>query len=90
MSLPIPHILTLQLKLKKKLGLLLMFSLGLLYVLFSYRPARALTEGSITIISIIRIKSLQAISFTDVSKPLHQHRLSALSAMSRPPNNLTK
>ncbi|CZR51597.1 uncharacterized protein PAC_01474 [Phialocephala subalpina] len=49
MSLPIPHILSLQLKLKKKLGLLLMFSLGLF----------------ITIISIIRIKSLQVISFTD-------------------------
>lgn len=49
MSLPIPHILSLQLKLKKKLGLLLMFSLGLF----------------ITIISIIRIKSLQVISFAD-------------------------
>ncbi|KUJ23478.1 uncharacterized protein LY89DRAFT_728223 [Mollisia scopiformis] len=49
MSLPVPHILTLQLKMKKKLGLLLMFSLGLF----------------ITIISIIRIKSLQVISFTD-------------------------
>ncbi|KAL3420924.1 integral membrane protein [Phlyctema vagabunda] len=49
MALPIPHILSLQLKMRKKLGLVLMFSLGIF----------------ITIISIIRIKSLQIISFTD-------------------------
>jgi len=49
MALPIPHILKLQLAFKRKIGLIVMFSLGLF----------------ITAISILRIKSLQLISFTD-------------------------
>ncbi|KAH7418087.1 hypothetical protein BKA64DRAFT_187790 [Cadophora sp. MPI-SDFR-AT-0126] len=49
MALPIPHILKLQLHWRRKVGLVIMFSLGLF----------------ITIISAIRIKSLQIISFTD-------------------------
>jgi len=49
LALPIPHIWDLQLPLARKLGLVVMFSLGIF----------------ITVISIIRLKSLQAISFTD-------------------------
>lgn len=74
MALPVPHILSLQLKIKKKMGLILMFSLGILFVTTSslaysrntqYVPQSQLTICSITIISIIRIKSLETISFTD-------------------------
>jgi len=49
LALPIPHIWDLQLPLARKLGLVAMFSLGIF----------------ITVISIIRLKSLQAISFAD-------------------------
>ncbi|KAJ5053864.1 uncharacterized protein L3040_000154 [Drepanopeziza brunnea f. sp. 'multigermtubi'] len=49
MALPVPHILTLQLHWRRKAELILMFSLGIF----------------ITIISVIRIKSLQVISFAD-------------------------
>ncbi|KAI9056109.1 hypothetical protein LZ554_001037 [Drepanopeziza brunnea f. sp. 'monogermtubi'] len=49
MALPVPHILTLQLHWRRKAGLIIMFSLGIF----------------ITIISVIRIKSAQIISFDD-------------------------
>jgi len=71
LTLPMPKIWGLQLPLKRKLGLMVIFSLGILYEAF--RPAITSVKisadlcdlASISIISVIRLQALQAISFDD-------------------------
>lgn len=59
MALPLRELYQLNLSLRKKLGVLCMFSLGILYVKHSNeRKHPLLTETSVTLVSILRLESL--------------------------------
>ena len=79
MALPLPYIWGLQLPLGRKIGLTLVFCLGLLYVQSSNLSQRYLhwsvlifyvTTYSVSAVSIIRIMSLLSIDFNDVTSTL--------------------
>lgn len=75
MVLPLPHIWKLQLNVAKKVALLSVFCIGLLYVSSREQhngtPSIAdsdLLSNSVSIISIIRLKSLMEIDFENITK----------------------
>lgn len=73
LSLPVTHIWKLQLRIGQKAGLIMVFSLGLLYVSTTLRffyIMNLLTASSISAISIVRLVSLIHIDFTDATYTL--------------------
>lgn len=79
MALPLPYIWGLQLPLGRKIGLTLVFCLGLLYAQSSNISQRSLnrtalifyvTTYSVSAVSIIRVMSLLGIDFNDVTSTL--------------------
>lgn len=78
MAVPLPELWRLSLSLKKKIYIMMMFSIGLLYVLLSFLllglpPLRMTTNRTIstTIISIIRLQSL--VQFASSTNPTYDN-----------------